>query len=444
MSDGTIAGDATPAQAEFERLVARDFRRNVIGIVGWEFLWGLGVPFALYWTMLPAYLQELSAPKLLIGLVISFPTLFAPGAILAAYWVPPRKRRLVLQLSYVGALMPWWIYSLASFIMGAAWPRGVHLGAVAFTAAAFMIGVTAMQAIDFEMMTDNTPVRRRGRLMGFRSAAVGVTGLAMGFTAVKLLRAWPFPRNYGLSFFIGTSLFILSCASLSLVRDHVNPSHSNRGTSARPPLRHWLRDSFHSVWNEPNYRILLFFQAIMRLAALGGAFVVAASGDMLGASAHQKAAFTLVLLASLAALGWLIGLLADRYGFRLTGLVIALLLAGAYLLVLATRDLSFWYLAYGAVAVANMSCPAILCNMGAEICPAVQPGRLMALGNSLTLVVVVPGMAICGYVVDRLGSYQPAFVVFVVLGLVSALGFAFLVKEPRTGRLYMIKPMRKP
>lgn len=32
----------------YEQLVERDLRRNMAAIVGWELLWGLGLPFALY------------------------------------------------------------------------------------------------------------------------------------------------------------------------------------------------------------------------------------------------------------------------------------------------------------------------------------------------------------------------------------------------------------
>ena len=95
------------------------------------------------------------------------------------------------------------------------------------------------------------------------------------------------------------------------------------------------------------------------------------------------------------------------------------------------------------MAVSNMAWNTILCNMGAEICPKVKPGRLMALGHSSVLLGVVPAMAACGRLADCLDSYDAAFSVLLTLALVSALGFALLVREPRTGRLYMIKPLRR-
>ena len=438
------SGAVASPHAEFERLVASDFRRNVTAFVSWEFIWGLGLPFAMYETLVPAYLQQISAPKVLIGIIAAFPTLFAPAAILGAYWVPARKRLQVARWTHILAIVPWWVYSIVAALWGGAWSRSVHYALFALAAAAFMGGIKSIQPVLFDVMTDNTPLKRRGRMLGFRAAALGVSGLGMGYVAIRLLERWPVPQNYRICFVIGTSLFILSCASSWLLRDHVNPSHSSIESASRPSVGDWLKESFNLVWDEPNYRIFLFFQALLRLAVLGSSFIVVAAGDVLGVSAGQQGGFSMIYLGAMGGLGWLIGLLADRYGFRMTEFVVAVLLAVGYILVLVSRSLGLWYLAYGAVAVTGITWFTVLCNMGAEICPDVRPGRLMALGNSLVLLLVVPGMAACGWVVDYSGRYDVVFVTFFVLSLVSALGFACIVKEPRTGRLYMIKPMRRP
>ena len=40
--------------AEYEQLVERDYRRNLTAMVGWEFMRGLGVPFAPFSASVPA------------------------------------------------------------------------------------------------------------------------------------------------------------------------------------------------------------------------------------------------------------------------------------------------------------------------------------------------------------------------------------------------------
>ena len=68
----------------------------------------------------------------------------------------------------------------------------------------------------------------------------------------------------------------------------------------------------------------------------------------------------------------------------------------------------------------------------------------MALANSLSLLVVVPTVTLCGRMVDTTGRYSEVFTAMLALSAVAALGLAFLVKEPRRGRLYMIKFLRQP
>lgn len=78
-------------------------------------------------------------------------------------------------------------------------------------------------------------------------------------------------------------------------------------------------------------------------------------------------------------LGWLIGMLADRFGYRLIGCVAGGLMASAFLICLVAHRVEWWYVAYGIYAVAASSVLMLLCNMSAELCPQEPPNRLMAI-----------------------------------------------------------------
>ena len=115
--------------AEYEHLVERDYRRNLLAIVSWEFLWGLGLPFAMFATFIPAYLGALNAPKALIGFILSFPPIFAAGQILMSYLIPAKKRLVIYRLIITGASVPWLAYSGAAFFWGTTWPPWFHFAA---------------------------------------------------------------------------------------------------------------------------------------------------------------------------------------------------------------------------------------------------------------------------------------------------------------------------
>jgi MFS family permease len=197
------------------------------------------------------------------------------------------------------------------------------------------------------------------------------------------------------------------------------------------------------IWNEPNYRIFIFFLALLAVALTGMSFIIPAAAHVVGASAAQQGRFSVVFIAAGAVCGWLPGLVADRFGYRLTAVLAAVMVAFAFLICLVTRTIAWWYAAYALLATVCYAQTMILCNMGAEICPSIPPNRLMAFSNSLMLVLVVGASALCGSAVDFSGSYTPIFVANLVLAAIASLGFAVIAREPRSGRLYAIKPIER-
>jgi MFS family permease len=293
------------------------------------------------------------------------------------------------------------------------------------------------------MMADNVPPRRRGLLFGLRTAGLGGSGLIMGYVASKVLAHWPTPLNFQISFIIGSSIFLTSCLTLWGIRDHVNPEHSQRiGTSGQPFLP-YLFEMVRRLWQEPNYRILLFFLVLLFVATNGAAFIVAAAREQLGVTTQVQGFFSLIYLGTTAGLGWVLGIVADRYGYRLVTCLTSGMLSVAFLLCLLSQNVVLWCLAYGAFALACGSTPMVLCNMSAELCPEVPPSRLMGVGNVLVVSFVMIASTVCGAVVDLSGVYQPIFIANLMLSMIALFGFAFLVREPRTGQRYIIKVLHR-
>lgn len=425
----------------YEQAVERDVRRNILAFTSWEFVWGLGMPFAMFATFVPAYLGALDAPKALIGMLLAFPHLFGALQLLVGYWTPPARRLIVYRRLLIAGVLPYFLYAAAATLWGTAWPLRLHctLYTIAQT---FFLGISfSTSGLYWEIMTDTVPARRRGKLFGLRSVGVGSAGLAMGAVATAVLAHWPTPQNFRVAFLIGTSFFLVSLATLWIVRDHVNPEHGTRHAADRASLGRHLIETFRPLRGEPNYRIFIFFMTLLCVATGGAPFLVDAARVTLHVSAQAQGIFSLVYLGAMAALGWLFGALADRYGYRLVGCVAAILMAGVFLTCLTTRSLVCWYAAYGAYAITGFASYMLLCNMSAELCPTAPPNRMMALGGILPVPFVLTANTLGGRVADLTGSYQPVFIAFLVLSLVALAGFAFLVREPRSGRLYMLKPI---
>lgn len=427
------------ACAAYDATVERNFRRNVTAFAGWEFVWGLGMPFAMFATFAPMYLDALGAPKTLIGFVLALPALFSAGQIVTGYIVPSHRRLTVYRAAVISCLVPWLAYAVASFFWGRGWPEPVHYYLFAGVQVLFVGVVNGGGSLYWEMMTDNIPPRRRGRLFGYRAAASGVAGLATGYLAARVLAHWERPVNLQLCFIIGVGVYVLSCGMLWVVRDQVNPAHSADSGDERPPFWRYLRETLRRVWLDPNYRIFLFFMALLSVAMAGAPFMVAAARASLDISSQGQGAFALVYLGTVAALGWAVGALADRYGYRLIGGLSGALLATAYVLCLTTHSLFYWYVAYGCFALVSFSSGMLLCNMSAELFPSIQPRMLLALGNLLLVASVLPATTLSGALVDRVHSYTPLFIANAVLSVVAVFGFALIVREPRDGDLLIVK-----
>jgi len=417
--------------AEHERLVERDLRRNAGGVVGWEFTWGLGMPFAMFGTFAPAYLGAMHAPKAVIGLVLAFPMLFGALQLLPGYFLPPQQRLRRYRAAILMGVLTYLLYGVGAALWGEAWPASLHIAL--FSLAMFLfIGVTSSgSSIYWEIMTDNIPPRRRGWLFGLRNAGMGIAGLATGLVALRVLRQWPEPLNFRIGFIIGPSIYLISCACLWRVRDHVNPLHSRSLRAEEGPFFGYIAGALRQVWSDANYRSFIFFYALLMVATTGAPFMVDAAREQLGATAMGQGAFGLVYLGAAAAFGWIIGAAADRHGYRLVGCICSLLLTVTFLLCLAAPYMICWYVAYGCYTLAAVSMGMLLCNMSAEIHPHLPPSRLIGVGNLLVVGLVAVASPLSGAVAGWAGSYRPVFIVNLVLSILALLGFLLIVREPR-------------
>ena len=417
--------------AAHEASIRADYPRNRTVFAGWEFLWGLGAPFALYTTFAPAYLATLGAPQLLVGLILASTPVFSAVQLLVGYFVRPVDRLRAVALPIMGCMLPLLAYSAAAIVWGEAWSTGTH--ALLYTAAILIfVGVPcALNSLYWEIITDNTPDHRRGELLGWRAVGAGISGLAVSGLAAWLLARWSTPLNFRVSFTVGCVIYFLSCLILLRTRDHVHPVHLREEHQTRASLAAHVIALVHERWRDARYRSFMFFHTLLVVAATNAPFMVAAARSELGASARELGLFAPLYLVALTVAGPLLGRLADRHGFRIIGAICGLLLATAFLLCLVSRSLPVWYVAFTLYAACPFAAAAVLANLSTELCPGIPAGRLIAVGNVMVVGFVIIGSALSGLVIDATGSYPAVFTANLVLSLVAAAGYLFVVREPR-------------
>lgn len=417
-----------------------DLRRNLLTVVLFEFTWGIGLSFVLYIPMVPAYLTVLGAPKTLIGLVQALWTIVTPLQLLSSTYFAGRGRLRNAMLLYAGAVLCRLLYGIFAVALGGRWSGPSVLWSFVLGCLGLVALITLAQPLYLGIMTDNVPRDRRGRLYGFRAFGLGIGGMLTAALASFVLHSWPSPMNYRLSFLIGDAVLLVSCFSLLLFRDR-----ADRDVPAKvPDFAHALREKLGILLGNPNYRLFIFFHLLNVSGASIAAFVVPFAKERLQISDSSVATFSVIFLGTNAVMGLVVGRIADRFGYRVVGIIQSALLVCFFLTAVSARSFPAICVAYGMYATVSMSLLLVLCNMSLELCPQLTAIDLTALGSTIILPVVGTVPPLAGAIIDLTSSYLSVFFVGATIAFIALMGFAALVREPRTGRLYVVRqiPMR--
>jgi predicted MFS family arabinose efflux permease len=230
------------------------------------------------------------------------------------------------------------------------------------------------------------------------------------------------------------TLWTLSCLCLFLIRDRPARVRTRPAGFVRS-----LAGKTRILLSNPNYRIFLFFHMMNSVALTIATFIVPYAQERLGVPDDLIAWLSVIYLVASAGFGSLMGKLADKAGYRSVGAVQSLLLVAFFMIAVASRSFTAVCIGYVLYSVVNMSGAFMLVNMSVELCPSISATDLTALGGTLLLPFVALSSPLAGSIIDKSGNYAAVFYVGATIAVVALFGFAFLVREPRTGKLYELK-----
>ena len=435
------------AKREYEASVSRDFRWNFRTLMVTELLWGIGLPFATYFTIVPAYMTSLGAPKILIGIVASFFTTLCPLQLLASHWAKNRSRKKWLAMAWMVGASPWAIYSVVMVVFGGACSQVARMLLFSLAMVVFAGVVTASNAVFFAIVTEFTPVKKRGVFFGYRLAGLAISMLALWYPARIIMKSWEEPHNYHVAFLLACVAYSLAGLSILFIKEHVDPEVSRRQPRHAklrgivPQLRLLAR----KLRRDPNYRVFIFFFGFLSVSVAAlGPFIMVFAKVRLELHGAGVLPFTMMLFGVSAISSILIGRVADRFGYKIVGVIIGLLLSGAFVIItgVSLAAEGYGWLIYVAFAIYSSIIHVlemVKSNLSVELRPKQDCGMLVAMANTIMMVAVLVGAALAGLLIDLTGSFTIVFCLAAVLGLVGAMGFAVLVREPRGQKMYVIK-----
>jgi len=431
-----MRSSSSSKQVAYELAIETDYRHNMLVFVLLEFLWGMGVGFAAYFTMVPGFLSALDAPRSVIGLIQAFPVILTPFQVLAAHLTARKRRKVLFMALSGGAALSYVAFALIALVAISDESRVALIIAFGICAFCFMTMIQLSLPIMFTLMTDNTPMKKRGRLFGYRTVTLGVSTAIMGFVAGSLLRNVASPRSYEISFLLGGCFYLVATMSILLLRDHANPTVRN-GKTIRPVTQ--LKNSLTEGWNNPNYRMLVFFHLLNMSAITLAPFVIPFGVNRLGIAPEQVSQLTIYYFAAMGIGGVVVGKVADTLGYKTVMMILSVCLLVFFVAAMNANSFLVIAAAYALSAIPTAGAHMVLTNFSVEILPKRDAGTLTAMGNLIILPIVAGVAPISGAMIDRGGTYAQVFLIGVVLSGVALIGIAALLREPRSGRVYVIK-----
>jgi MFS family permease len=160
----------------------------------------------------------------------------------------------------------------------------------------------------FDMIAKVIPVQRRGIWSGIGHGVGALLGFLIGaYVVAQVLENVAYPNNFALLFALAFVFVMISWAGLSLTREP--PSET---VKERVPLSHYLRQLPDVLRRDHNYSRFLLSRTIMQFGAMAAGFYMVFGTEKFAISGAGVGLFTGVLIASVALMNLVWGLIGDR------------------------------------------------------------------------------------------------------------------------------------
>ncbi len=424
-------------ESDFEREVARYFRRNAIANVvdGACFWWAMS--FIAARTILPLYVRHYTDSTLVIGLLSAIGSGWFLPQLFTANWVErlPRKKFAVVNIGAFTERLP--IVLMAPTALLATRFPGLAVPGILLCYAWFTMGSGAVAVAWQDMLAKVVPVERRARLFGLTNF-IGMGGGALtALAASRLLDRHGFPDGYILSFAAAAALMGGSWFALALIHEPAQLS-----PSTQVPWRTYWRRLPALLRADGNFRRFLGSQVVVNFGAMASGFLAVYAVQRWGLGDEQASLFTVAMLVgqSLSNLG--LGVVGDRHGHKRVLELSALLGALAAGVAVAAPSPAWFYAAFAlsGASFAGFYQSGVMISMEFSE-PEVRP-TYIGLANTVNGVSAILASLVAGGVAQMFG-FRPLFAISLGAALAAFAALRWSVREPR-GAAVPVRPAVQP
>ena len=411
-----LAEHARFVDANLKRNFAANFIHGVLGMTGFRLIYAP--------TIIPAYLMLLTGSAAAVGLGSALLQLGATVSPIASGARIEHRSHILPYAIRVGSLMRLMILGLAL----AGWFLTGDMLLLATFACFLLLGFfTGAQRVAFQMlMSKLIPIRKRGRLQGYRNFAGGLIAAVLAWVAGNWFIAGDWLGNgYATTFLFA---FVLTSAGLVVLKTMIREPAA---PLARPPMpfRERVRE-FPQLLANRDFANFLGAHSFATMARVGAPFWTVYAGSLLGLDGALIGGLSFVFLGSDTVSNVVWGPMGDRFGFRIVyALSLLCSIAGVALLVLAETAApvygAFVLLGFGGSGWMLASATMVL-EFGE---PQDTPMRL-AFVTTVEGAIAASGPVVAGLVVAGWG-FAPLFAMVLGALAIALLLLIFRVREPR-------------
>lgn len=418
------AGAQRRALAEHARFVDENLKRNytanfihgVLGMTGFRLIYAP--------TIIPAYLLLLTGSTAAVGLGTALLQLGATISPIASGSRIEHRSHILPYAIGVGSMMRLMILGLALtgyFLTG-------NILLVATFACFVLLGFfTGAQRVAFQMlMSKLIPIRKRGRLQGYRNFAGGLIAALLAWAAGNYLIADKWLGNgYATTFLFA---FLLTSAGLVVLKTMIREPAA---PVSRPqmPMMQRIRQ-FPELLQDRDFAWFLAVQCFSTMARVGAPFWTIYAGTQLGLDGALIGGLSFVFLGSDTLSNVLWGPLGDRFGFKII-YVLALCssVSGVTLLILGSTAVPI-YAAFVLLGVGGSGWMLASTTMVLEFGEPQDTPMRLAFVTTLEGAIAASGPVVAGLLV-AVSGFQPLFFIVLAAQIAALLLLIVKVREPR-------------